>query len=94
MNLTGGIVLFAVLWFLALFVALQIGVRSQDDDGAWVPGTPKSAPANFNFRRKALIATVAAAVLWSVIATVILGGYVTLADIDWFGHLTSKPIVQ
>jgi hypothetical protein len=33
------------------------------------------------------LTTVIAAVLWAVIAGVILSGWVTLADIDWFGQL-------
>ena len=33
MNLTGGIVLYAVLWFLTLFVLLPIGQVSQAEAG-------------------------------------------------------------
>ena len=39
MNLTGGIVLYAVLWFLTLFVLLPIGQVSQAEAGEVVPGT-------------------------------------------------------
>ena len=46
MNLTGGIVLFAVLWFLTLFIVVLIGQRSQQDAGEVVPGTPAGAPAD------------------------------------------------
>lgn len=87
MNLTGAIVLFAVIWFMVFFVMLQIRPRSQADAGHVVPGTPASAPADVRIGRKALITTGVAAVLWSVIAAVILSGAVGLADIDWFGRL-------
>lgn len=82
MNLTGGIVLYAVLWFLTLFVIVPIGYRSQADEGAVVPGTPEGAPANIRLGRKALWATGIAAVLWAIIAWLILGGAITRADIE------------
>ncbi|OYX42283.1 MAG: hypothetical protein B7Z02_12725 [Rhodobacterales bacterium 32-67-9] len=87
MNLTGGIVLFAVIWFLTFFVALQIRPKSQADAGEIVPGTPAGAPANFQLKRKVVATTMIAIVIWSVIASVILSGVFTLRDIDWFGHL-------
>ncbi|MGB3315354.1 MAG: DUF1467 family protein, partial [Albidovulum sp.] len=52
MNLTGGIVLFAVIWFLVLFIALQIRPKSQAEAGEVVPGTPAGAPANVQMKRK------------------------------------------
>ncbi len=87
MNLTGGIVLFAVIWFLVFFIALQIRPKSQADVGEVVPGTPAGAPAEVHLKRKVVATTMIAIVLWSVIASVILSGAVTLRDIDWFGRL-------
>ena len=43
MTLTGAIVLFAVIWFLSLLVALPIGLNTQGDLGEVEPGTPASA---------------------------------------------------
>lgn len=43
MNLTGGAVLFVVLWFLTLFIVVLIGQRSQQDAGYIVPGTHAGA---------------------------------------------------
>ena len=88
MNLTGGIVLYASLWFLVLFVLLPIGQRSQADAGQIVPGTPPSAPADPRLGRKALWASAIAAVLWAICAWLILGGVITRADVmaldQWF----------
>lgn len=81
MNLTGGIVLFAVLWFLVLFVVIVIGQRSQQDAGEIVPGTPAGAPADLRLKGKLIWTTVITGVIWAVLATVILGGFVTRADI-------------
>lgn len=95
MNLTGGIVLFAVIWFLTFFVALQIRPRSQADAGEIVPGTPAGAPANIKLKRKVVATTMIAVILWSVIASVLLSGAVTLRDIDWFGRLPPEvPVGQ
>ena len=40
MSVTGGLVLFAVIWFITFFIALQIRPGSQAEDGHVVPGTP------------------------------------------------------
>jgi predicted secreted protein len=90
MNLTGGIVLFAVIWFMVFFIALQIRPKSQADAGEVVPGTPASAPVEVQMKRKVVATTMIAIILWSVIASVILSGAVTLRDIDWFGKLGSE----
>ncbi|MEZ5883254.1 MAG: DUF1467 family protein [Paracoccaceae bacterium] len=87
MNLTGGIVLFAVIWFMVLFVVLPIRFRSQEDEGEVVPGTPPSAPADAQIGRKAKITTIVAVILWIIIATIILSGVVTIQDLDWFNRL-------
>ena len=87
MNLTGGIVLFAVIWFMVLFVVLPIRFRSQEDEGEVVPGTPPSAPADAQIGRKAKITTIVAVTLWIIIATIILSGVVTIQDLDWFNRL-------
>ncbi|WP_347139751.1 DUF1467 family protein [Paracoccus sp. SSK6] len=82
MNLTGGVVLFAVLWFLTLFVVILIGQQSQQDAGEIVPGTPAGAPADLRLKGKLIWTTIIAAAIWGVIAAVILGGFVTRADIE------------
>ena len=81
MNLTGGIVLYAVLWFLTLFIVILIGQRSQQDAGEIVPGTPAGAPADLRLRGKLIWTTVIAGLIWAVLAYVILGGLITRADI-------------
>ena len=85
MNLTGGIVLYTVLWFLTLFVLLPFGEKSQAEAGEVVPGTPEGAPANPALKAKMIWTTIIAAVLWAVLAWIILGGVVTRADIEALG---------
>ena len=87
MNPVEAVVLYLVIWFMVFFIALQVRTRSQAEAGSIVPGTPASAPSEFNMKRRMIWTTVAAVLLWSVIAAIILSGRVTLRDIDWFGRL-------
>jgi predicted secreted protein len=87
MNLTGGLVLFAVIWFLTFLIVLPIGERSQAESGHVVPGTPASAPAEAGIPRKVRITTLVTVILWSICAWVLLTGRVSMEDIDWFGRL-------
>ncbi len=83
MSIASAIVLYAVLWFLVLFVALPIGLRTQGDEGRIVPGTQASAPANFQLRRKIIIVTIISAGLWAIVYTVIISGWISVRDFDW-----------
>lgn len=91
MNLSGGIVLFAVIWFIVFFVVLQSTAHSQDDAGEIVPGTPASAPSDARIVRKAWITTAITVGLWAAIAGVILSGWFSVYDLDWFGRLGPEP---
>ena len=44
MSLSFAIAIYVVIWWTVLFAILPIGVRTQGEDGAVVPGTPASAP--------------------------------------------------
>lgn len=87
MNLTGGIILFAVLWFLIFLMILPVRYISQAEAGEVVPGTPSSAPAEAHIGVKAKITTLIAAILWALIAGAIFFGGFTMKDIDWFNKL-------
>lgn len=86
MSLTGGLVLYATLWFLSLFLLIPFGQRSQADAGDIVPGTPQGAPHHLRVGRLALLATLLSAAIFAVIAAVIWSGWITRADIMEFGR--------
>lgn len=86
MSLTGGLVLYSVIWFLALFISLQVGHHTQGDAGEVVPGTPASAPADFNLKKRLLWVTVWTTVVWAVIAGIIISGVIGIEDIDFWDH--------
>jgi predicted secreted protein len=87
MSITGAIVLFVVIWFLALFVALPVGIRTQAEDGEVVPGTPASAPVDPMMRKKLFWVTVVTVPLWAGICAIILWGGISVRDIDFWGRM-------
>ncbi|WP_424930959.1 DUF1467 family protein [Amaricoccus macauensis] len=87
MTITAALVLFAVLWFLGLLVALPIRIRTQDEDGDVVPGTPSSAPTNPMIGKKMLWVTIVATILWAIIGSIIIWGGITPQDIDFWGRM-------
>ena len=87
MGIVSGLVLFAVIWFMVLFVVLPLRLETQGDRGDVMPGTQPGAPANLNMRRKAWIVTLVSVALWVVIAGVIFSGLIDVRDYDWFDRL-------
>jgi predicted secreted protein len=85
MTITGAIVVFSVTWFMVFFCVLPIRFTSQDEAGAVVPGTPRSAPADHLIGRKARITTVIATVVWAMICATILWSGLGINDLDIFG---------
>ena len=69
------VAIFFVIWWTVLFAILPLGVRSQDEDGEIVPGTPHSAPSTPRMGRKLLQTTLAAAVVFALfyLVTEIIG---------------------
>lgn len=87
MAITSAIVLFAVVWFMVLFIILPIRRRTQGDEGKIVPGTMAGSPANFNLRKTMWIVTAVSILVWLLISAVILSGVITLSDLDWFDRM-------
>ncbi|AFO88238.1 DUF1467 family protein [Phaeobacter inhibens] len=87
MGVTSGLVLYAVIWFMTFLIVIPIRIETQGDRGEIVPGTHAGAPEHHYLKQKAVITTIAAAVLWAIIATIILSGWITVNDFDWFDRL-------
>ena len=93
MGITSAIVMFAVVWWMIFFIVLPLRMVSQGDAGEVVPGTHKSAPADFQIGRKAKITTIWAVGVWIVFATIIISGVVTVRDLDWFNRMeNAQPL--
>ncbi|SMX46917.1 DUF1467 family protein [Maliponia aquimaris] len=82
MGITSGIVLFAVIWFLTFLIVIPIRLQTQGDVGEVVPGTHAGSPEVHNLKRKAWITTAISAVIWAILASIILLEIVTVRDID------------
>lgn len=87
MTITAAFVVYAVLWFLTLFVALPIGLRTQDEAGEVVPGTPASAPAEPQMGRIFRRVTLIALVLWAIVCATILWSDISIRDLDIWGRM-------
>lgn len=82
MGVTSGIVLYAVIWFMTFLIAIPIRLKTQGDVGEVVPGTHAGSPEVHNLKRKAWITTGVAALIWAVVASIIIFEVVTVRDID------------
>ena len=88
MSIVSAIVLFAVIWFLVLFIVLPFRMETQGDIGKVVQGTHAGAPSSsFSMKRKAKITTIWAALVWLLIASVVIFGDIGIRDIDLFSRM-------
>lgn len=91
MTITAAIVLFAVAWFMTFLIVLPLRLTTQGDAGQIVPGTPAGAPAGPVVKRKALITTGVAVVIWIILYVIITQGWITIRDFDFMGRLPPLP---
>ncbi|HWE18826.1 MAG TPA: DUF1467 family protein [Hyphomicrobiaceae bacterium] len=81
MSLTLGIAIYVIIWWTVLFAVLPIGVRTQGEDGAIVPGTPESAPTAPRLLRVVLLTTLISALLFAGAWAAVKYGLVDLATL-------------
>lgn len=62
---------FFCLWFITLFAVLPFFIRTQDEEGSVVPGTPESAPHKVNMWKVFAANTVVAVLVSGIVYTVI-----------------------
>lgn len=94
MAITSALVLFAVIWFMTLFIVLPIRLKTQADTGKVARGTPSSAPVDPQIKKRALIVTAITVVLWSIVMVIILSGVIEVEDFDWFDHFNPPSQVD
>jgi predicted secreted protein len=72
MSLATAIAIYFIIWWVVLFAVLPWGVRSQHEGGAIAPGSDPGAPAMPRLKRKLVLTTMVAAIvfaLWYVVYT-------------------------
>ncbi len=87
MAITSAFVLFAVIWFMVFLIAIPIRLETQGDLGKITEGTQAGAPENHHLKKKAWITTAIAIVLWMIIAGIIISGWISVRDLDWFNRM-------
>ena len=80
MGIAFSLALYFIIWWTVLFAVLPFGVRTQDEDGQVVPGTPGSAPTKPRFQMVLSVTTVASAVVFAITYAVIV---YRVVDLDW-----------
>ena len=92
MGLTSALVLYAVIWFMTFLIVIPFRLETQGDRGEVVEGTHAGSPEVHNLKRKALITTLVALVLWAVIAGIIISGWITVRELDsWMFNRMGPP---
>ena len=87
MTISAAFVLYAVIWFLTLFVILPLNLKTQNDVGTVLNGTPPSAPVNPQIKNKMFWTTVIATLLWVPVCSIIIFEIITITDLNFYGKL-------
>lgn len=66
MNPVSAFAVYFIIWWVTLFAVLSVGLKTQDDAGQVIPGTPASAPAGSHLLRVFFINTIVATVLFAI----------------------------
>ena len=77
-----GIVIYFVIWWIVLFAVLPFGMRTQQEAGRVVPGTPASAPVRPKFLQIILATTL-------ISAAIFFAGFAAFAN----GLIDLRPVL-
>lgn len=79
MSISLALATYFICWWLALFMVLPFGVRTQEEEGEVIPGTVESAPKNPHIFTKLLATTLVAFLLFGMVYLVVA---TDLIDLD------------
>ncbi len=82
MSIMSAIALYAVIWFMTMFLVLPFRLKTQGEAGEVVPGTPSSAPSDAQMLRKVKLVTIIATCTFVVIAGIIISEVITFEMIE------------
>ena len=89
MSLTFAIAIYFIIWWMTLFAVLPFNVRTQDESGEIVPGTPESAPSEPKFFRIILTNTIVASLVFALVWSIITYERINL---DFFQFENRSPV--
>ena len=87
MSVGLAVAIYFIVWWTVLFAVLPIGLRTQEEEGNVVPGTPESAPARPRFLFIIGLTTLISAVVFALIYAVFVW---RLIDWDKFFPMGSR----
>ena len=70
MSITGGIIIYVNLWMIIFFMVLPFGITNQIDYPDYQKGADPGAPVESRMKKKILITTLIATVIFSLILAV------------------------
>jgi predicted secreted protein len=82
MSVSLGLALYFIIWWLTLFAVLPFGMRTQDEAGEVVPGTPESAPARARMLRVFAWNTLLSAVVFLFVWLAITRKWISISALD------------
>jgi len=77
-SISTGFAIYFVIWWIALFLTLPFGVRSQHEDGEGSPGSDPGAPITTHMGVKLIWTTVISAVFFAVAWLAYDAGYLNV----------------
>ena len=77
-QISTAIAIYFVIWWIALFLTLPFGVRSQHEDGPSAPGTDPGAPVLAKMGRKLIWTTIISAIVFAIGLAAYHAGYLSI----------------
>jgi len=77
-QISTAIAIYFVIWWIALFLTLPFGVRSQHEDGVGAPGTDPGAPIKTLMGRKLIWTTIISALIFGLAMVAYNAGYLSI----------------
>ena len=77
-QISTALAIYFVIWWIALFLTLPFGVRSQHEDGVGAPGTDPGAPILTRMGRKLIWTTIISAVIFAIAMWAYYAGYLNI----------------
>ena len=84
MSITAVLVLFSIVWFIVLFLHLQIKIKTQGDTGNVLKGTHASSPIDFSMKKRIINTTLISIPISALIIFIILSDIITLDMFDFY----------
>ncbi len=89
-QIVTGIAVYFILWWLLLFTVLPWRIKSQHEGDEVIKGTEPGAPVDPQLKRKAIITTIIAAIVWIIIFTIIKFNLIKIDDIPFIPDFVPK----